>query len=342
MSVSDWGYILFEGKEYGVLSSELSDEIMEKLKKYQRKNDSHSNDTACTTSKSDIHNGNDDLEELIDRFYEDVYTPPWGSNMEWCIENNQLFLTRLCTDEIHKEVFGSEKRVLADWVSEVKLLVKHRRVCKTYEKNGSYLNKMEILHLSLNQGNIVDKRNETELYTSIEMKNYIDNEEENEITWSPPYATLRIESMKFLDYLDDKTTQQAEDQVFPAMSNFIEQMIQKGGKEDISLSAEDVKSVLKEGEVAVFASAKGSDIDEMVASLTYSMTDEVLEAKGCLMHLTMNKDYPMSNIENIVNGFENKLGFANEDSVDAYFIFGTRLNDEMDESEVLIRVLLGV
>ena len=148
--------------------------------------------------------------------------------------------------------------------------------------------------------------------------------------------------MKLLDYLEDKTTQQIEDQIFPIMSNLIEQMIQKGGKEDMSLSVEDVKAVLKDGEIAIFASAKGSDIEEMVASLTYSMTDEVLEAKGCLIHLTMNKDYPISNVENIINGFENRLGFANEDSVDEHFIFGTRLNDEIGKDEVLIRVLLGI
>ena len=80
----------------------------------------------------------------------------------------------------------------------------------------------------------------------------------------------------------------------------------------------------------------------MVGSLVDSMTDEVLKAKGCLMHLTMNKGYSINNIKSIVNGFESKLGFAKEDSVDAYFIFGTRFSDEMGNDEVLIRVLLGI
>ena len=60
------------------------------------------------------------------------------------------------------------------------------------------------------------------------------------------------------------------------------------------------------------------------------------------MHLTMNKGYSINNIKSIVNGFESKLGFAKEDSVDAYFIFGTRFSDEMGNDEVLIRVLLGI
>ena len=338
MSVSNWGYILFENKEYGVLSSELSNEIMEKLKNYQKNN--NSNDSTRITSENDIHNENDDLEKKINKIYEDIYAPPLGSNMEWCIENNQLFLTRLYTEEIHKKIFGSEEKILVDWVSEMKLLVKHQKVCKTYEKRNSYLNKMDILYLSLEQGNIIDKRSEIEYYTSIEMKNYIENEDK--IVWSPPYATLRIESMKLLDYLENKTTQEVADEIFPVMSNLIEVMIQKGGKDDISLGTEDVKAILKDGEVAVFASAKGSDIDEMVASLIYSMTDEVLKAKGCLMYLTTNKDYPISDVEKIVNGFESKLGFDKEDSLDTYFIFGTQLSDEMGDDEVLIRVLLGI
>jgi len=134
----------------------------------------------------------------------------------------------------------------------------------------------------------------------------------------------------------------------PLMSKFIAQMIQKGNKEDISLDIEDVKSVLKKGEIAVLASAKGSDIDEMVGSLVDSVTDEALKAKGCIIHLTMSKDYPINSIKSIVNGFENKLGFDREDPLDPYipntnpFIFGTGLNDTMSGDEVLIRILLGV
>ncbi len=314
-----WGNILYEGKEYGVLNTQLSDEIVQKLNQYQKYNDLQTYTSA-----------------------------PWMRKIDWCVENGQLYLTKLYTNEIHKEIFGSEEKILADWVSEMKLLVKHSRICKTYERRNSYLNEMDTLYLSLNQGDIVYKGNETKLYTSIEMKNYIDNEEENEIVWSPPYSTLRIESMKLFDYLEDKTTQQAEDQIFPLMSNLIDQMIQKCGKEDICLGVEDVKTVLSEGEIAVFASAKGRDIDEMVASLVYSMTDEVLKAKGCLMHLTMNNEYPISDIERIVNYFENKLGFneINSSSLPRKhiqpFVFGTCVSDEMDKDEVLIRVLLGI
>jgi len=134
----------------------------------------------------------------------------------------------------------------------------------------------------------------------------------------------------------------------PLMSKFIAQMIQKGNKEDISLDIEDVKSVLKKGEVAVFASAKGSDIYEMVGSLVDSVTDEALKAKGCIIHLMMNKDYPINSIKSIVNSFENKLGFDREEQLDPYipnrnpFIFGTGLNDEINKNEVLIRVLFSI
>ena len=308
-----WGEVLYEGKTYGVLDGfHLNEDIWEKYNQY-----------------------NSDLEECFKS------TAPWTSaKPTWSIEEGKLYLTGLCREGLPTELFDG-KRILADWISEMKLLVKYQKVCKTYERKNSYLNKMDILHLSLNQGNIVDMRSETEYYTSIELKNYINNEED-EIAWSSPYTTLRIESMKLLDYLEDKTTKETEDEIFPLMLNAINTMIQKGSEEDISLRTEDVKAVLNKGEVAVFASAKGSDIDKMVASLAYSMTDEVLRAKGCLIQLTMNEDYPISNVENIVNGFENRLGFSKEDSSDVYFIFGTCLSDEMGEDEVHIRVLLSI
>lgn len=316
-----WGKVVYEGKIYEVLDGfHLSEEMWEKYNQYDGK-------TGCIKS-----------------------TAPWATTkVSWSIEEDKLYLTGLCREGLLTKLFGSEK-ILADWIDEMKLLVNHRKVCKTYERRDSYLNEMDTLHLLFNQGNIVNKQNKTELYTSLELKNYIDNGEEDEVYWSPPYATLRMESMDLLDYLKNKKTRQAEDQIFPVMINFIDQMIQKGSENDISLSVEDVKNVLKlkQGTMAVFGSAKGKDIEKIVASLVYSMTDEVLKAKGCLIHLTMNKDYPMENIKSIVNGFESKLGFDKEDPLDAYFpdrnpfIFGTCLSDEMGDGEVLIRVLLSI
>lgn len=315
MSVSEkstiWGELLYQGKIYGVLDGfHLSEEMWEKYEQY-------SGNKGCVKS-----------------------TAPWSTmKVNWSIEEDKLYLTGLCEEGLLTELFGSEK-ILADWVGKMKLLVKHRKVCKTYEKKNTYLNEMDTLHLSLNQGDIEDKHSETELYTSIEMKNYIDR--------NPAYATLRIASMDLLDYLENEDAKPVEDQILPVMLNLIDHMIQKGGKEDISLGIEDVKIVLKEGELAVYASAKGTDIDGMVGSLADSMTDEVPKAKGCLIHLTMNKGYPINNIKSIVYGFENKLGFDKEDPLDAYipngnpFIFGSRLSDELGEDEVLIRVLLSI
>ena len=308
---STWGDVLYKGEIYGVLDGfQLSEEMWKKYEQY-------SGNKRCIKS-----------------------TAPWSTmKVSWSIEEDNLYLTELCGEGLLTELFGKEK-ILADWVDEMKLLVKHQKVCKTYEKKNSYLNEMDILYLSLNQGDIVDMHKETELYTSIEMKNYIDS--------NPAYATLRIDSMDLLEYLKNEDVKPVEDQILPVMSNIIDQMIQKGSEEDISLGIEDISIVLKEGELAVFASAKGSNIDEMVGSLIDSMTDEVLKAKGCLIHLTMNKAYSISNIESIVNSFENKLGFDKEDQLDAYipnrnpFIFGTRLSDEIEKNEVLIQVLLCI
>ena len=234
-----WGEVLYEGEIYGVLDGfHLSEEMWEKYEQYN-------GDKRCIKS-----------------------TAPWSTmKINWSIEEDKLYLIGLCEEGLLTELFSTEK-ILADWVAEMKLLVKHRKVCKTYKKKNSYLNEMDTLYLSLNQGDIVDKKSETELYTSIEMKNYIDR--------NPAYATLCIDSMDLLEYLENEDVKLVGDQIFPVMSSIIDQMIQKGGKEDISLSIEDVKIVLKEGELAVFTSAKGNDIEEMVGSLVDSMTDEVL------------------------------------------------------------------
>lgn len=221
----------------------------------------------------------------------------------------------------------------------MKLLVEHRRVCKTYEKGNSYLNEMQVLHLKLDRGVIMSRKNKTELYKSNELKTYIDRYQS--------YTTLRINATDLMWYLEDGKSPSG-DQFFSIVLDHIKQMTQKGSENDISLSVKDINAVLKNGQLAVFGSARGSDIEEMVGSLVDSMTDEVLEAKGCLMHFTMHRDYPVANIEKIVSGFEKKLGYDKEDPLDAYisnrniFVFGTKASDEMEKDEVLIRVLLGL
>ncbi len=305
-----WGEVLYEDKLYGVLGSfHLSEEIAEKYDRY-------SGDKGCIKS-----------------------TAPWETiKVSWIIEEDRLYLTGLCGEGLLTELFDSEK-IIADWVSEMELLVEHRRICKTYETRNSYLSEMKVLYLKLDRGSIVSRRNETEIYRSNELRNYIDSHQS--------YATLRINATDLMWYLEDGKSPSG-DQFFPIVLDHIKQMTQKGSEDDISLTIEDVKSILKNGQLAVFGSAKRSDIDEMVGSLLDSMTDEVLEAKGCLMHFTMHKDYPLVNIKKIVSSFEKKLGYDREDPLEAYvpnrniFIFGTRLSDEMGEDGVLIRVLLSI
>ena len=185
------------------------------------------------------------------------------------------------------------------------------------------------MYLSFENGNFIDERRETELYRSIEMRHYLDR--------YSGYATLRIDSIDLLNYLSDNSRPEY-DEIFPSVLQFIEQMTQKGGKDDISLSIEDVKNILNEGNLAVFTSAKGDDIEEMVSSLVGSMTDEVLTAKGCLIHLTMHKDYPLKNVEKIVNRHEERLQMYNNASC----IFGTKISEEVKIEEVEIRILVSV
>jgi len=140
-----WGTIQYKGNEYGVLQTGLSDELAKKITNLERES------------------------RLL------LYTSaPWMHKIDWCIEDGKLYLTKLYSEEFHKIVFGNTARVFADWVNEMKLLVHHKLICKTYEQRGSYLNEMETLILSFDKGVFLEEQKGTELYRSIELKNYID------------------------------------------------------------------------------------------------------------------------------------------------------------------------
>ena len=124
------------------------------------------------------------------------------------------------------------------------------------------------------------------------------------------------------------------------VSSFIDHMIQDGGDHNISLRLEDVKDILKEGDLALLGSAKGSNIDEMVGSLADSVTDGYIRAKGCLLHFAMLDSYPLESIKKIVNDMERRLRLDSEDLLPLYF--GTFSNDKMAENEILIRALVSI
>ena len=296
-----WGEVLYEGKKYGVLYGfHLGKEIEEKLGEH---------------IGGKIWMGS---------------TALWATvKVEWSIEGDKLYLTKLLTDGTMKKLLG-RKRILADWVDELELLVEHRRICKTYEKRGSYINEIKTLRLTFNQGKLIDVSEKTELYRSIEMRNYIDR--------NSAYATLRIDSRDLLDYVDNKESRPSEDQLFPPLLNMLDQMLKEGGKNDINLGIEDLKNVLKEGDHSVLASVKGSNIDEILDSLVDSMTDNgLLKMKSCLLHLTMNDNYPISSVKKIVDYIERKL-----DIDESPFYFGTQLSNELVEDEILIRILVSI
>ena len=296
-----WGEVLYEGEKYGVLYGfHLGEEREEKLGKY---------------IGGKIWMGS---------------TAPWVTvKVGWSIEENKLYLTKLLTNGTMKKLLGSEK-ILADWVEELELLVKHRRICKTYEKRGCYLNEIKILRLTFDKGSLVDVSEETELYRSIEMKNYIDR--------NSAYVTYCIDSRDLLDYVENEERQPAEDQLLPVLLNILDQMLHEGNKNDISLGIEDLKNILREGDLAVLSSAKGSKIDEMLDSLVDSMTDNgLLKMKSCLLHLTMHDNYSIASVKKIVDYIERKL-----DIDESPFYFGTQSSNELAEDELLMQMLVSI
>ncbi len=296
-----WGEVLYEGEKYGVLYGfHLGEEREEKLGKY---------------IGGKIWMGS---------------TAPWATvKVEWSIEENKLYLTKLLTNGTMKKLLGSEK-ILADWVEELELLVEHRRICKTYEKRGCYLNEIKTLRLTFDKGSLIDASEKTELYRSIEIRKYIDS--------NPAYATLSIDSRDLRSYVDNEESKPSEDQLLPELLSMLDLMLQKGGENDISLGSKDLQNVMREGDLTVLTSARGSNINEMLGSLVDSITDNGLhDAKGCLLHLTMHNNHPISSVKNIVDYLESNL-----DVGESPFYFGTQLSDEFIEDEVLIRILVSI
>ncbi len=294
-----WGGLSYEGKNYGVLYGfHIHQEIWKKLEQYK-------GEVGCLKS-----------------------TAPWATiKVTWSIEENKLYLTKLCSIGLLEEITGNAK-LLADWVDEMELLVKRRKVCRTYEQRGSYINEIDIMRLKFDQGSLMGSFKKKELCRSIEMKSYIDR--------YPAYATLRMESEDLLHSLEDKENRSKEDRLQPLLLDHLNEMLKNAGESDICLGIEDLKSVLVQGELAIFASAKGKDIDEMIGALLESVTDGFISIKGCLLHLVMNENYPTSPVEKFANGIEKKMNY------DGAFYIGTLSNNELAEDEIVIRLLASV
>jgi len=303
-----WGDLLYEGKNYGVLYGfHIHQEIWSKMERYK-------GETGCLKS-----------------------TAPWATiKVTWSIEEDKLYLTKLCSNGLLKELVGSEK-ILADWVDKLELLVKNRRVCKTYEKRNSYINEIKTLHLTFDKGNLVNMLENTELCKSIELRNYLDDEAKDYCF--SPLATLRMDSVTLIDYLKGNII----DLIFPSVANFIDSITENKDVVVIALSIEDVKDVLKNSEVAVMASVQGKEVEKMVSSVVYSLTEGVLQPKGCLVRLTMNNEqYPLNIVEDLITNLGSKLGFDEEEADEYPFIIGAKTDNTMKSDDIKIEVLVGI
>ena len=180
------GTLLYENIEFGVLHVSISEELIALINQVNKEENFLSYNSA-----------------------------PWMRKKKWCIEDGKLYLTELYSQEFHKAVFGSTEKVFADWVNKMKLLIEHHIICKTYERRNSYLNSMTTATLLFQNGNFIGGKQDTELYTSHKLRQYIDRNE--------GYATLRIDSIDLFHYLDNNSKPE-NDEMFPSVLQFISQM----------------------------------------------------------------------------------------------------------------------
>jgi hypothetical protein len=300
------GKLQYKSQNYKVLNTLLSDEIVKKLEEYHGE------------------------KKWVDP------TAPWKTMpLLLVLEGDKLYLTKLYVDGLLEELMGSDK-IFASWIDKLELLLEDKTICKTYEQKDSYLNEQTRLYLSFDKGVFLTEKKQTELYRDIEPKNNIDQ--------YLAYTTFRINSNDLLIYLEDDM-QVEEDQLLPIFSIFINEMLEEND-DGISLDMSDLKEVLQKGDVALFSSAKGRDIEKIVNSLISSVTNEyLLNPKGCLMNLMVNRKYPRKSILTIIKDIDVGLKFnfePLEPNMKVPFYVGTRYIDKMDEDEVLIMILVSI
>ena len=260
---------------------------------------------------------------------------PWKEKpLVWILEDGKLYLEQLYINDLLEELTGSSK-VFASWISELKLFIDDKVICKTYEQKGSYLNERNIIHLKFNKGVLISEEKETELYTQVETKNNIDRDS--------AYTTFHMNSNDLLVYIEDDM-KDGEDQLLPLFSDLIMQMLDED--DEISLDMDDLKKVLSQGDDAFFVHVKGKDLDKMIHSVVSSVTDEnILYPKGCLLHLTMNKKFSRKSVIKIIENIDEGLKFNYEPlepDMKAPFYAGTRFVHGLPEDEVVIKILVSI
>ena len=299
------GKLQYKNRWHKVLNAPLSDEIMHKLETYQG-----------------------------DKKWIDP-TAPWKTMpLVWKMEEGKLYLVKLYIDGLLEELTGSD-RVFASWVNELKLFVEDKTICRTYEPKEDYVEERIIQLLHFDKGIFLQEEMQTELSASQERK-------DNRDTY-PVYTTVHMDSNDLLIYMEDNI-QSNQDQLLPILSDLIDQMIDED--DDICLDRSDLKNVLQKGDTCIFVSAKGRDIDEIVGALISSVTDEnLLNPKGCLMHLTMSKKYPRRSITKIIEEIDEGLKFNFEplepDMKEPFYV-GTRIVHGLADDEVAIKMLVSI
>jgi len=269
-----------------------------------------------------------------DKQWKDPSSPWKTGELLWTLDEGKLYLSKLYVDGLLEELMG-KNRILASWIKTLELLVEDRTVCKTYEQKDSYLKEYTTLNLNFSRGIFRNEEKKSELY--------INKEPKNNVNRHTAYTTLHMDSNDLRIYLEDDM-QPGQDKLLPVFSDFIDQMMDE--YDDISLDMDDLKEVLSRGDDALFAYAKGKDVDKIVDSLIGSVTNgNLLNPKACLLHLMVNKNYPRQSVIKIIEAMDEGFNFNFEPlkpELKEPFYAGTRFNNDLAEDEVSIMILVTI
>lgn len=205
---------------------------------------------------------------------------PWNRQIDWMINNKgKLFLTRLYSKTYHRKIFDTNAPIAITSDMHIEILLQYCRICRTYTKRNAFANKLESKRLMFKHGELFSETSKSEYYISIEPIDYIDESRPR----AKRIGVLRYDSHDLYHYLYDGNIPSYDCYAQKAL-DFIKTLI--GNEKDEKMPL--ILKTLKQGDMALFGEIRGTEIEEMIVSLSDTLTEGMLAVKGCLLHIALS------------------------------------------------------
>jgi len=239
------------------------------------------------------------MRDRIERYKRERGVPyssaPWITDrIEWRIEGDRLYLTQVLGPGVLGEIFG-EERIPALWLERMELRRKDRRICRTYETSSSYLHRMETLTLILEEGRIVERREDRRLYTL--------SEPLYRARRSTPLTTLRIEAEALRSRLRGEEIPKDDDPLWPVMKSLIERIVEGNDPAEGGVTREALIGSLADASTALLGSVRCRDPRRCISELYDALSDGVLRPRALYLCLHYGDEPKEGEIDEVIAHF---------------------------------------